>query len=85
MTNLQQHKPEEGKVGTSRLIAQGGKSPEQGAATTDGQVGKPWEEKNGRYRPGYASWAYDEEKQRKLRKTSLDLVGLKDAAPSATL
>jgi NAD(P)-dependent dehydrogenase (short-subunit alcohol dehydrogenase family) len=96
MTDLQRHMPEEAKVGLSRLVAIGGKSPEQGAATTvwaatakvlegkgglfleDCQIGKPWEETNGRYGPGYASWAYDEVKEGKLWKVSLDLVGLKD-------
>ena len=34
MTGLQQYMPEEAKIGMSRLVAMGGKSIEQGAATT---------------------------------------------------
>lgn len=100
LTDLQRHMSQEAKTGISRLVAIGGKSPEQGAATTvwaatakvlegkggwyleDCQVGKPWEEKNGRYAPGYAPWAYDEVKEGKLWKLSLDLAGLEDEVSS---
>jgi NAD(P)-dependent dehydrogenase (short-subunit alcohol dehydrogenase family) len=34
MTDLQRHMPAEARIGLSRLVARGGKSPEQGAATT---------------------------------------------------
>lgn len=34
ITELQRHMPMEAKVGMSKLVAQRGKSPEQGAATT---------------------------------------------------
>ena len=102
MTNLQQYMPQEARDGIYRLMAMGGKSLEQGAATTiwaatakalegkgglyleDCQVGKLWEEKNGRYGSGYASWAYEEEKGGRLWKASSVLVGLKDEMlPSA--
>ncbi|KIM95468.1 hypothetical protein OIDMADRAFT_133972 [Oidiodendron maius Zn] len=95
-TDLQRHMPQEAKVGMYRLLDLGGKTIEQGAATTvwaatakaledkgglyleDCQVSKKWVEENGRYAPGYAPWAYDEVKEGKLWKTSIDLVGIRD-------
>jgi NAD(P)-dependent dehydrogenase (short-subunit alcohol dehydrogenase family) len=103
MTALQRHMPQDAKAGMYRLMAMGGKSPEQGAATTtwaatakalegrgglyleDCQIGKLWEEKNGRYGPGYAAWAFDEAKETKMWKASLDLVGLKDDVLSSAI
>lgn len=73
MTDLQKHVPQEAKAGMYRLMAIGGKSLEQGAATTtwvataavlegrvgiyleNCQIGKLWEERNGRYGSGYAA------------------------------
>jgi hypothetical protein len=44
------------------------------------QISKPYEKENGRYGPGYATWAYDEEKAGKLWKASMELLGLQDEA-----
>jgi hypothetical protein len=49
------------------------------------QISHQWEEKNGNYGPGHAAWAYDEAKEEKLWKASLELVGLKDDVLSSTL
>jgi NAD(P)-dependent dehydrogenase (short-subunit alcohol dehydrogenase family) len=40
------------------------------------QVSQPWQETGGQWSPGYAIWAYDPEKERKLWLKSLELVGL---------
>jgi NAD(P)-dependent dehydrogenase (short-subunit alcohol dehydrogenase family) len=42
----------------------------------DCQVIGAWTAENGQWGPGYAAWAYDEEKAKKLWAISLDLVGL---------
>jgi NAD(P)-dependent dehydrogenase (short-subunit alcohol dehydrogenase family) len=44
------------------------------------QISKPYQEGNGMYGPGYASWAYNEEKEKKLWLASLEMVGLQDDA-----
>ena len=44
------------------------------------QISKPWVETSGQWGMGYSAWAYDEEKEGKLWKKSLELVGLKDDA-----
>lgn len=44
------------------------------------QVSKAWSEKDGQWADGYAPWAYDEEKENKLWRKSLELVGLTDDA-----
>lgn len=40
-------------------------------------VSGPWVEKDGLWAPGYAAWAYDPEKEKKMWLKSLELVGLK--------
>jgi NAD(P)-dependent dehydrogenase (short-subunit alcohol dehydrogenase family) len=42
----------------------------------DCQVGKQWEEKSGRFGPGYAAWAFDEAKEGRIWEVSMELVGL---------
>jgi NAD(P)-dependent dehydrogenase (short-subunit alcohol dehydrogenase family) len=44
------------------------------------QISKPWVESSGQWGMGYSAWAYDKEKEEKLWKTSLELVGLNDDA-----
>ncbi|KAH8589162.1 short-chain dehydrogenase [Bisporella sp. PMI_857] len=46
----------------------------------DCQISKQWNESDGQWGPGYAAWAYDEEKEAKLWAKSLELVGLEDDA-----
>ena len=46
----------------------------------DCQISRAWTEADGQYGVGYSVWAYDEEKEDKLWKKSLELVGLKDDA-----
>ncbi|KAG4421928.1 hypothetical protein IFR04_004907 [Cadophora malorum] len=46
----------------------------------DCQIIKAWTEADGQWGPGYASWAYDSEKQKKLWAKSLEMVGLKEDA-----
>ncbi|KAK5051958.1 hypothetical protein LTR84_002762 [Exophiala bonariae] len=41
------------------------------------QIAKAWTESDGQWGDGYAAWAYDEAKEGKLWKVSLDLLGLK--------
>ncbi|PYH29646.1 short-chain dehydrogenase [Aspergillus neoniger CBS 115656] len=54
------------------LEGQGGKYLE------DCQISEPYDPSNGLWGPGYASWAYDVDGERKFWKLSLELVGLKD-------
>ena len=42
------------------------------------QISRPWIEADGQWGSGYASWAYNAEKEGKLWKKSVELVGLKD-------
>lgn len=58
----------------SDLKDQGGKYLE------DCQIAEAWTESRGQWGAGYASWAYDEAKEGKLWKASLELLGLKAAA-----
>lgn len=44
------------------------------------QVANAWTESNGQWGDGYAPWAYDEVKEGKLWKASLELLGLTDDA-----
>ncbi|KAH7409180.1 hypothetical protein BKA64DRAFT_664319 [Cadophora sp. MPI-SDFR-AT-0126] len=46
----------------------------------DCQIIKAWTEADGQWGPGYASWAYDAEQEKKLWAKSLEMVGLKDDA-----
>lgn len=46
----------------------------------DCQIAKPWKEEDGQWAPGYASFAYDKEKEKKLWAMSLELVGMKEDA-----
>ncbi|PVH88659.1 short-chain dehydrogenase [Cadophora sp. DSE1049] len=46
----------------------------------DCQIINAWTEADGQWGPGYASWAYDAEKENKLWAKSLEMVGLKDDA-----
>lgn len=46
----------------------------------DCQISRAWTEADGQWGPGYAAWAYDAEKEGRLWKKSLELVGLKDDA-----
>ncbi|KAJ3192877.1 hypothetical protein HDU83_005945 [Entophlyctis luteolus] len=70
--------PEQGAATTTwaatakELEGKGGKYLE------DCQIIGAWNEENGQWGPGYASWAYDEEKAKKLWALSLKLVGLPD-------
>lgn len=44
----------------------------------DCQISKAWAEADGQWGPGFAAWAYDEEKAKKLWDVSSKLVGLAD-------
>lgn len=44
------------------------------------QISKAWTEADGRWGDGYAPWAFDEAKEGKLWKKSLELVGLNETA-----
>ncbi|OBT48198.1 hypothetical protein VE00_01088 [Pseudogymnoascus sp. WSF 3629] len=44
----------------------------------DCQISKPYEPSAGQWGPGYASWAYDSEKEAKLWAMSLELLGMED-------
>lgn len=49
-----------------------------GKFLNDCQIAKPWKEEDGPHGPGSCEWTYDPQKEMKLWKKSLDLVGLKD-------
>ena len=57
---------------TKALEGKGGKYLE------DCQISRPWTEADGQNGVGYSNWAYDKEKEAKLWKKSLELVGLND-------
>ncbi|KAH9209794.1 short-chain dehydrogenase [Leptodontidium sp. 2 PMI_412] len=46
----------------------------------DCQIGRAWAPEDGQWGVGYASWAYDADKEARLWAKSLELVGLKDDA-----
>jgi NAD(P)-dependent dehydrogenase (short-subunit alcohol dehydrogenase family) len=56
------------------LVGNGGKYLE------DCQVSRPWTQADGQWGMGYATWAMDEEKAKKLWEKSLEMVGFEDDA-----
>jgi len=95
MTDLQRHLPDqsmfEGLEKHFKSLKQGAATTVWAAtaAALDGQgakyledcqVSTAWSEKDGQWANGYAPWAYDETKEGKLWRKSLELVGLKEDA-----